>query len=81
MYWANLGIRSKVFIQTFKKSQDRHNISFSFEFNNKNTKKSLRNSVILVGADLPLPNTIKLDFRKSQETVFIAPRTRETDKR
>ena len=32
-------IKSKVFIQTLQKSQDRHKISFAFEFNNKNTKK------------------------------------------
>ena len=49
-------IQSKVFIQTLQKSQDRHNSSFSFEFNNKNTKK-------VFGANLPPPpNTIKLDL-------------------
>ena len=32
-------IKSKVFIQTLQKSQDRHKISFAIEFNNKNTKK------------------------------------------
>ena len=69
-------IKSKVLIQTLQKFQDRHKIRFSFGLNNKNTKKSLRNCVFLDGADLPLPNTIKLDFRKSQEAVFIAPRTR-----
>ena len=31
--------KSKVLIQTLQKSQDRHKISFSFEFNNKNTQK------------------------------------------
>ena len=48
-------IKSKVFIQTLQKSQDRHKISFAFEFNNKNTKK-------VFGANLPPPNTIKLDL-------------------
>ena len=32
-------IKSKVFIQTLQKSQDRHKISFAFGFNNKNIKK------------------------------------------
>ena len=32
-------IESKVFIQTLQKSQARHKNRFSFEFNNKNTKK------------------------------------------
>ena len=32
-------IKSKVFIQTLQKSQDRHKICFAFEFNNKNNKK------------------------------------------
>ena len=32
-------LKSKVFIQTLQKSQERHKISFAFEFNNKNTKK------------------------------------------
>ena len=35
-------IKSKVFIQTLQKSQDRHKISFAFEFNNKNIKKVFR---------------------------------------
>ena len=47
-------IKSKVFIQTLQNSQDRHKISFAFEFNDKNTKK-------VFGANLP-PNTIKLDL-------------------
>ena len=34
----------------------------------------------LVGADLPLPDTIKVNFRQSQETVFIALRTGGNDK-
>ena len=34
-------IKSKVFIQTLQKSQDRQKISFAFEFNIENTK-SLR---------------------------------------
>ena len=38
-----------------QKSQDRHKISFAFEFNNKNTKK-------VFGANLPPPNEIKLDL-------------------
>ena len=70
-------IKSKVFIQTLQKSQDRHKISFAFEFNNKNTKKV----VVIRFLDFPLPNTIKLDFCKSQETVFIALRTRGKDNR
>ena len=74
-------IKLKVFIQTVQKLQDRHKISFSFEFNNKNTKKSLRNCVFLDRADLPPPNTIKLNFRKSQKRVFIALRTRGKDNR
>ena len=45
------------------------------------TFKSLRKSVILVGAYFPLPNTIKLDFRKSQDTVFIALKTKGKDNR
>ena len=35
-----MSIKSKVFIQTLNKTQDSHNISFSFDFNNKKTKKS-----------------------------------------
>ena len=46
-------IRSKVFIQTLLKSQDRHNISFSFEIDIKNTKKVFTP---------PSPNTIKVDL-------------------
>ena len=74
-------IKSKVIMQTLQKSQDRHKGSFAFEFNNKNTKK-----VFVIGFSCrgrfapPPPYTIKLDFRKSQETVFIAPRTRGKDK-
>ena len=71
-------IKSKVLIQTLQKSQDRHEISFAFEFNNKNTKKIFV-IAFFVGEDLPLPNTTKLDLRKSQETVFIALRTRGKD--
>ena len=41
-------IKSEVFIQTLQKSQNRHKISFAFEFNNKNTKKVFR-------ANLPPP--------------------------
>ena len=41
-------LKSKLFIQTLQKSQDRHEISFSFEFNNKNIKK-------VFGANLPPP--------------------------
>ena len=48
-------IKSKVLIQIFQKSQDRHKISFAIGFNNKNTKK-------VFGANLPFPNTIKLDL-------------------
>ena len=48
-------IKSKVFIQTLQKSQERHEISFAFEFNNENTVK-------VFGANLPPPNTIKLDL-------------------
>ena len=48
-------IKSKVFIQTLQKSQDRHKISFAFEFKNKNTRKVFE-------ANLPPPNTIKLDL-------------------
>ena len=48
-------IKSKVFIQTLQKSQDRHRISVAFEFNNKNTKQ-------VFGANLPPPNIIKLDL-------------------
>ena len=54
-------IKSKVLIQTLQKSQDRHQISSAFEFNNKHTKKIF---------------VIQLDFRKSQETVFTALRTK-----
>ena len=36
---ADLPLKSKVFVQTLQKSQDRHKISFAFEINNKNTKK------------------------------------------
>ena len=39
-----------------QKSQDRHKISFAFEFKNKNIKK-------VFGANLPLPpDNIKLDL-------------------
>ena len=69
-------IKSKVFIQTLQKSQDRHKISFAFEFNDKNTKKVLV-IAFLVQADFP--NTIK--FFASEETVFIALRTRGKDNR
>ena len=48
-------IKSKLFIQTLQKSQDRDKISFAFEFNNKSPKK-------VFGANLPPPNTIKLDL-------------------
>ena len=48
-------IKSEVSIQTLQKSQDRHNISFSFEFNNINIKK-------VFGANLPLPDTSQLDL-------------------
>ena len=48
-------IKAKGVIQTLQRSQDRHKISFAFEFKNKNTKK-------LFGANLPPPNTIKLDL-------------------
>ena len=48
-------IKSKVFIQTLQKSQDRHKISFAFDINDKNTKK-------VFGANLPPCNTIKLDL-------------------
>ena len=46
-------IKSKVFIQTLQKSQDRHKISFAFEFNDKNAKK-------VFWANLPPPNTIRV---------------------
>ena len=72
-------IKSKVFIRTLQKSQDRHEISFAFEFNNKNTKKVFVIAVFGWGRFAPPPHTIKLDFRKSQETVFIALRTRGKD--
>ena len=49
-------IKSKVFIQTLQKSQERHEISFAFEFNNENTKK-------VVGANLlPPPHQIQLGW-------------------
>ena len=48
-------IKSKVFIQTLQKSQDRHKISFAFEFNNKNIKK-------VFGQICPPPDTIQLDL-------------------
>ena len=48
-------IKSEVVIQILQKSQDRHKISFAFEFNNKNTKK-------FFGANLPPFNTIKFGF-------------------
>ena len=35
----------------------------------------------MAGANLPPPDTIKLDFRQSQETVFIALRARGKDNR
>ena len=73
-------LKSKVFTQTLQKSQDSHKISFAFEFNNKNTKKVFVIGFSCRGRFAPPPNTIKLDFRKSQETVFIAPRTRGKDK-
>ena len=47
-------IKSKVFIQTLQKSQDRHKIRFSFESDNKNITK-------VFGTNLP-PYTIKLDI-------------------
>ena len=74
-------IKSKVFIQTLQKSQNRHKISFAFEINNKNTKKVFVIAVFGWGRFAPPPNTIKLDFRKSRETVFIALRTRGKDKK
>ena len=41
-------IKSKVFIETLQKSEDRHAIILSFDFNNKNTK-------IVIRAYLPSP--------------------------
>ena len=73
-------IKSKGFIQTIQKSQDRHNISFAFEVNNKNSKKSLCICGFWLGQICP-PHAIKFDFSKSQETVFIALRTRGEDKK
>ena len=35
-------IELKVYIQTLHKTQDRNKISFSLDFNNKNTKKVFR---------------------------------------
>ena len=63
-------INLKVFIQTLQKSQDRHKISFAFEFNNKTPKNFVLR--FLVGADLAHPNTIKLNFAKARKKVFIA---------
>ena len=48
-------IKSKVFMKTLQKSQNRHKISFAIELNNKNIKK-------FFGANLPPPNTIKLEI-------------------
>ena len=50
-----MAIKSKVFVQSLQKTKDRLKISFAFEFNNKNSKK-------VFGANLPPPNTIKLDL-------------------
>ena len=47
-------IKSKVFIQTLHKSQDRHKVSFAFEFNNRNTKKGKSTP--------PPPNTIRVNI-------------------
>ena len=38
VFFLNMPIKSKVFIETLQKSPNRHNISFTHEFNNKNTK-------------------------------------------
>ena len=40
-------IKSKVFIQTLQKSQDKHKISFAFEFNNKNIKNIKKDTIKL----------------------------------
>ena len=63
-------IKSKVFIQTLQKSHARHQISFAFEFNNKNTKK-------VFGANLPPPPYNKLaatfhrDLKKIIKNAYI----------
>ena len=58
-------IKSKVFIQTLQKLQDRHKISFAFEFNNKNTKKSSGQICP------PPPNTIKVDLPPPPNTIRV----------
>ena len=64
-------IKSKVFIQTLQKSQDRYNISFAFEFNNKNTKKVFGQicpppQKKTIKLDLP-PNTIRVNYVQIEE--------------
>ena len=54
-------IKSKVFIQTLQKSQDRHIISVAFEFNNKNSKKVFVIAVFGWGRFAPPP--IKLELK------------------
>ena len=55
-------IKSKVFIQIVQKSQNRHEISFAIEFNNKNTKKVFVIEFFGRGRFPPPPNTIKLNL-------------------
>ena len=43
-FFFQMPIKLKVFIQALQKSQDRHKISFPFEFNNKNNKSLLGKS-------------------------------------
>ena len=56
-------ISLKVFIQTLQKSQDRHEISFSFECNNENIKKSRR------AKSAPPPDTIQVDLHP--DTIWV----------
>ena len=56
-------IKLKVLIQMLQTSQNKHKISFAFEFNNKNIKK-------VFGANLPPPHTIKLAKTYVIYTIF-----------
>ena len=51
--FLEIPIKSKVFNQTLHKSQDRHKNSFSFDFNNKNTKNVFRILRNVAKANLP----------------------------
>ena len=66
-----MSIKSKVFIQTLQKSQDRHKSSFAFEFNNKNTKKVFVIAVFGWGRFAPKTFLVFFIIKFNSETYFM----------